>query len=104
MRIGRHGQHACVRRAPFGSVTPYAKAMKQRTLAREVTISGQALHTGETVTLTLKPAAPGAGYVFRRIDLNGAPEIKPRASLLGIWCVKPQSRKGMRRFILSSMS
>jgi UDP-3-O-[3-hydroxymyristoyl] N-acetylglucosamine deacetylase / 3-hydroxyacyl-[acyl-carrier-protein] dehydratase len=57
--------------------------MKQRTLAREVTISGQALHTGETVTLTLKPAAPDAGYVFRRIDLNGAPEIKPRAELVG---------------------
>ena len=27
--------------------------MKQRTLAREVSIQGQALHTGETVTLTM---------------------------------------------------
>ena len=57
--------------------------MKQRTLAREVTISGQALHTGETVTLTLKPAAVDTGYIFRRTDLNGAPEIKPRADLVG---------------------
>lgn len=52
--------------------------MKQRTLAREVSIQGSALHTGESVTLTIKPAAAGTGIVFRRIDLNGAPELRPR--------------------------
>ncbi len=52
--------------------------MKQRTLAREVSISGSALHTGEAVTLTLKPAPAGHGIVFRRIDLQGSPEIRPR--------------------------
>jgi UDP-3-O-[3-hydroxymyristoyl] N-acetylglucosamine deacetylase/3-hydroxyacyl-[acyl-carrier-protein] dehydratase len=52
--------------------------MKQRTLAREVSISGSALHTGDAVTLTLKPAPAGHGIVFRRIDLQGAPEIRPR--------------------------
>ncbi|QYM78101.1 bifunctional UDP-3-O-[3-hydroxymyristoyl] N-acetylglucosamine deacetylase/3-hydroxyacyl-ACP dehydratase [Horticoccus luteus] len=52
--------------------------MKQRTLAREVSIQGSALHTGEAVTLTLKPAPVDQGVVFRRIDLNGAPEIRPR--------------------------
>ena len=52
--------------------------MKQRTLAREVSIQGSALHTGDAVTLTLKPAPIGSGYTFRRIDLPGAPEIKPR--------------------------
>src|SRR3954471_4758336 len=52
--------------------------MKQRTLARAVSIQGSALHTGEPVTLTLKPAPVGHGYVFKRIDLNGAPEIRPR--------------------------
>lgn len=52
--------------------------MKQRTLAREASISGSALHTGEAVTLTLKPAAVDHGIVFKRVDLNGAPEIKPR--------------------------
>ncbi len=56
--------------------------MKQRTLAREVSIQGNALHTGENVTLTLKPAPVGAGIVFRRIDLNGTPEIKPRVDLV----------------------
>ncbi len=52
--------------------------MKQRTLARAVSIQGSALHTGDAVTLTLKPAPVGSGYTFRRIDLAGAPEIKPR--------------------------
>ncbi len=52
--------------------------MKQRSLAREVTIQGNALHTGEPVTLTLKPAPVDHGVVFRRVDLNGSPEIRPR--------------------------
>jgi len=52
--------------------------MKQRTLAREVTIQGSALHTGDAVTLTMKPAPADTGYVFRRIDLSGSPEIRPR--------------------------
>jgi len=56
--------------------------MKQRTLAREVSIQGNALHTGENVTLTLKPAPAGSGIVFRRIDLGGSPEIKPRVDLV----------------------
>ena len=51
--------------------------MKQRTLAREISIQGTALHTGEAVTLTLKPAPADHGIVFKRIELNGAPELKP---------------------------
>ncbi|MFM9081121.1 MAG: UDP-3-O-acyl-N-acetylglucosamine deacetylase, partial [Opitutaceae bacterium] len=56
--------------------------MKQRTLAREVSVEGAALHTGEKVALRLKPAASGAGIVFRRTDLSGSPEIKPRVDLV----------------------
>jgi UDP-3-O-[3-hydroxymyristoyl] N-acetylglucosamine deacetylase/3-hydroxyacyl-[acyl-carrier-protein] dehydratase len=52
--------------------------MKQRTLSRPVTIKGNALHTGEPVTLTLRPAPANHGVVFRRIDLSGEPEIQPR--------------------------
>ena len=51
--------------------------MKQRTLAREVSIKGSALHTGDPVTLTMKPAPVGHGVVFRRVDLHGAPEVRP---------------------------
>jgi UDP-3-O-[3-hydroxymyristoyl] N-acetylglucosamine deacetylase/3-hydroxyacyl-[acyl-carrier-protein] dehydratase len=56
--------------------------MKQRTLAREVSVQGTGLHTGEAVTLTIKPAPVGHGIVFKRIDLNGQPEIKPRVDLI----------------------
>ncbi|ATC64680.1 3-hydroxyacyl-[acyl-carrier-protein] dehydratase FabZ [Nibricoccus aquaticus] len=52
--------------------------MKQRTLAREVSIQGNALHTGEAVTLTIKPAPVDHGIVFKRVDLSGAPELRPR--------------------------
>jgi len=52
--------------------------MKQRTLAREVSMSGNALHSGEPVTLTFKPAPVDHGIVFKRMDLNGAPELRPR--------------------------
>jgi UDP-3-O-[3-hydroxymyristoyl] N-acetylglucosamine deacetylase / 3-hydroxyacyl-[acyl-carrier-protein] dehydratase len=56
--------------------------MKQRTLAREVSIKGSALHTGDAVTLTMKPAPVDYGVVFRRIDLHGTPEIRPRVDLV----------------------
>lgn len=52
--------------------------MKQRTLAREVSIKGSALHTGDAVTLTMKPAPVDHGVVFKRIDLHGSPELRPR--------------------------
>jgi len=54
--------------------------MKQRTILREVTLKGTALHTGDDVTLTMKPAPADHGIVFRRVDLHGSPEIKPHIS------------------------
>lgn len=52
-------------------------SIKQRTIQRERSIKGKALHTGDEVTLTIKPADSDVGYLFRRIDLYGKPEIKP---------------------------
>ena len=56
--------------------------MKQRTLLREVSIKGKALHTGEDVNLTFKPAEVNHGVVFKRVDLYGKPEIKPEVDLV----------------------
>ena len=53
---------------------------KQRTIRKVRSIKGKSLHTGEEVTLTLKPAEADQGYVFRRVDLYGKPEVKPLAS------------------------
>ena len=51
--------------------------MNQRTIAREVSIKGKALHTGEPVTLWLKSAPVDYGRVFQRVDSMSKPEIKP---------------------------
>ena len=56
--------------------------MKQRTLSRAVTIKGNALHTGDAVTLTIKPAPVDHGVVFKRVDLTGSPLIEPRVDLV----------------------
>ncbi len=50
--------------------------IKQRTLKNIVRATGVGLHTGEKVYLTLRPAAPNSGIVFRRVDLNPVVEIK----------------------------
>ena len=51
--------------------------MKQRTILRSASINGKSLHTGEEVTLTIKPATENHGIVFRRVDLYGKPDIQP---------------------------
>jgi UDP-3-O-[3-hydroxymyristoyl] N-acetylglucosamine deacetylase len=43
----------------------------RRTIAKNIAQSGTALHAGGIVNMTLSPAAPGAGVVFRRSDLGG---------------------------------
>lgn len=52
---------------------------KQRSILRERSLKGKSLHTGEAVTLTLKPADVNAGIIFRRVDLFGKPEIRPKS-------------------------
>jgi UDP-3-O-[3-hydroxymyristoyl] N-acetylglucosamine deacetylase len=45
--------------------------MTRRTLASEISTSGTALHAGCLVKMTLAPAPPGHGVVFRRSDQRG---------------------------------
>ncbi|MBS1773847.1 MAG: bifunctional UDP-3-O-[3-hydroxymyristoyl] N-acetylglucosamine deacetylase/3-hydroxyacyl-ACP dehydratase [Bacteroidetes bacterium] len=48
----------------------------QHTLKGSVSMPGVGLHTGEPVTMTLKPANPGFGIRFQRIDLPDKPVVK----------------------------
>ncbi len=48
----------------------------QHTLASAATLTGTSLHTGETVSLTLKPAPPNHGIRFKRTDLPDEPVIE----------------------------
>jgi UDP-3-O-[3-hydroxymyristoyl] N-acetylglucosamine deacetylase len=50
----------------------------QRTLAAPVTLSGIGLHSGVSVTLTLRPAPADAGIVFVRTDLSADNRIPAR--------------------------
>ena len=52
--------------------------LRQRTLRNSIRASGVGLHTGEKVLMTLRPADPGTGIVFRRIDLEPPVDIPAR--------------------------
>ena len=55
---------------------------KQHTLGSEATISGTGLHTGVLVDMKLKPAHPGYGIQFQRVDMEGQPIIKADCDLV----------------------
>lgn len=55
---------------------------KQHTLVSQASISGTGLHTGVIVDMTLKPANPGFGIQFQRIDMPSRPVIKADCDLV----------------------
>ena len=55
----------------------------QRTLKNSIRATGVGLHTGTRIIMTLRPAEPDTGIVFRRVDLPGAPEVRARATSVG---------------------
>jgi UDP-3-O-[3-hydroxymyristoyl] N-acetylglucosamine deacetylase len=54
----------------------------QRTLRRSISCAGIGLHSGNKVTLSLKPAAGNSGIRFRRADLGGL-EVPATVSHVG---------------------
>lgn len=54
--------------------------VKQRTIGKEVSLTGVGLHTGKEVTITFKPAPENHGYAFVRVDLEGSPVIEADAN------------------------
>ncbi len=61
-------------------MTVFSTEIKQKTIAKEISLTGVGLHTGKDVTLNFKPAEVNNGYSFKRIDLEGCPEIKADAN------------------------
>ncbi len=57
-------------------------ASKQRTIEKEITLTGVGLHTGENVTLKFLPAPENHGYAFKRVDLEGEPIIEADANFV----------------------
>jgi len=52
----------------------------QQTLGNKATFSGIGLHSGKPINLTLRPAEPGTGIVFHRVDLSPLVSIEARAA------------------------
>ncbi|HTD68040.1 MAG TPA: UDP-3-O-acyl-N-acetylglucosamine deacetylase [Candidatus Limnocylindria bacterium] len=55
-----------------------AVVSQQQTLRRSVSFSGIGLHSGNRVNMTFAPGAPNSGIRFRRLDLEGKPELEAR--------------------------
>ena len=53
-----------------------AAMLQQRTLKTLTRAVGLGVHSGQRVELTLRPAPPDTGIVFRRIDLPQPVDIK----------------------------
>ena len=68
---------------------------QQQTLARPALIAGQGLFHGIDVKLRLRPADPGTGIVFRRVDLKDRPEVVAHVDNV---------RSAARRTVLASRS
>jgi UDP-3-O-[3-hydroxymyristoyl] N-acetylglucosamine deacetylase len=52
-------------------------------LKNVIRATGVGLHSGEMVYLTLRPAAPNTGIIFRRVDLDPVVEIQAKAENVG---------------------
>lgn len=69
-------EKAAAKRSNTALVQQTNTSQNQHTLADAVTVSGVGLHTGQKVNMTLKPANPGYGFRFQRVDLPEQPIIK----------------------------
>jgi UDP-3-O-[3-hydroxymyristoyl] N-acetylglucosamine deacetylase len=57
--------------------------LQQRTLKTAIRATGVGLHSGRKVFMTLRPAAPNTGIVFRRTDLEPPVEVRAEAHRVG---------------------
>ena len=51
--------------------------LTQKTIKKNISFSGVALHNGHNVSVTIKPAEPNFGIVFKRVDLKNNNLVYP---------------------------
>src|SRR5579862_6001675 len=83
--------------------------LNQRTLKNSIRATGVGLHTGKKVLMTLRPAAPDEGIVFRRTDLAQMVDIRATAenvgdTMLGTTLGKGESRVSTVEHLLSAFA
>ncbi len=55
----------------------------QRTIAKEIKVTGIGIHSGKRVTMVLHPAPANFGILFKRVDLPNSQPLKAHASNVG---------------------
>ena len=68
--------------------------LNQRTLKNSIRASGVGLHSGKKVLMTLRPALPDTGIVFRRTDLGELVDIPAHAEYVGDTMMGTTLQKG----------
>src|SRR5689334_3209605 len=81
----------------------------QRTLKNTIRATGVGLHSGKKVLMTLRPADPDSGIVFRRTDLAGPADIPAKAenvtdTMLGTTLCKGNARVSTVEHLLSAFA
>jgi UDP-3-O-[3-hydroxymyristoyl] N-acetylglucosamine deacetylase len=80
----------------------------RRTIAKDISIEGTALHAGVTVHMTLSPADAGMGVVFRRSDLGNAeiPALYDRVgeTRLGTFITDGKASVGVIEHLMSAVA
>ena len=81
----------------------------QRTLKNTIRATGVGLHTGKKVLMTLRPADPDQGIVFRRTDLAQMVDIRATAenvgdTMLGTTLGRGESRVSTVEHLLSAFA
>jgi UDP-3-O-[3-hydroxymyristoyl] N-acetylglucosamine deacetylase len=81
----------------------------QRTLKNTIRATGVGLHTGKKVLMTLRPAGPDEGIIFRRTDLPQMVDIRASAenvgdTMLGTTLGKGESRVSTVEHLLSAFA
>lgn len=79
---------------PGAVVASRPAVAQQQTVAMAVQRRGVGLHSGQTTTVTLKPADPGQGRYFVRVDLPGQPTLAARVATVGQALLSTELQQG----------
>jgi UDP-3-O-[3-hydroxymyristoyl] N-acetylglucosamine deacetylase len=81
----------------------------QRTLKNSIRAQGVGMHSGQKVLMTLRPAPPDTGIVFRRTDLDPPAEVRAHAlnvgdTQLGTTLINGEARVSTVEHLLSAFA
>lgn len=90
-------------------VSPEWDGLKQRTLKDSIRATGIGLHSGAKVFMTLRPAPPNSGVVFRRLDLPEPVDIPADAlnvsqTMLGTTLERGRAKVATVEHLLSALA